>query len=719
MKSKIKALASLAASAAIAMSGIGFRAVGVSAAEEIPELAAGDIGTEERLGAYSMAADDLLYNYMLTQSGVTPKPDNMRNGKPVYYESGITAGSRLTGNEALVYNYLKTKIEEIAAGERTSTEIEIPLEVFGIKAGPWSASELGVSSIMSGGSISNDAANALWAKVSYDMGDIIDALLVDCPYSLYWYDKTKGCSSREVGIHTEWEDGEYKLYLNGCPSTTFYVSVDYSENHAQNATSLPAESLGTVKTAIANAQAIVDSNSDKRGKELLYAFARAICDANEYNNSAAGGGVPYGDPWQLVYVFDGDDSTNVVCEGYAKAFKYLCDLSADKLPDISCILVGGTTGGGHMWNVVNMDDDRSYHVDVTFLDGIERPLQEYTDTFFLSCPESGDINTGYTFYFPGGFYPGEHTGYGEQWYTYNYDSDTLASYQSKYLTLSTEPYTGPKAVSATVYLVDFHGRKTTETIADISAYTLPSVYYDGYELKGWNVNGTLCETEEAAKDRIIELAEGDNTITVRSVYARKQASYNVNVTGGKLSNKRTSCTAQVSSVITVRADKAASGKKFSHWLRNGVKVSNNSSYSFRMPSYEVELQAVFVSKSTTVEKSGTAIIESVTPNQSTGKISFVSVLNVPADCTFVKGGLVATSKSSIGENVTAANADYVKLSTVANADTKNLKYTWTKTRVTTDTIWYVKGYLVYEDESGTEHTVYSDCVKAKINGVVE
>ena len=30
---------------------------------------------------------------------------------------------------------------------------------------------------------------------------------------------------------------------------------------------------------------------------------------------------------ELIWVFDGDSSTNVVCEGYAKAFQYLCDLS--------------------------------------------------------------------------------------------------------------------------------------------------------------------------------------------------------------------------------------------------------------------------------------------------------------------------------------------------------------------------------------------------------
>lgn len=30
------------------------------------------------------------------------------------------------------------------------------------------------------------------------------------------------------------------------------------------------------------------------------------------------------DPWQLIHVFDGDTTTNVVCEGCSKAFVYTC-----------------------------------------------------------------------------------------------------------------------------------------------------------------------------------------------------------------------------------------------------------------------------------------------------------------------------------------------------------------------------------------------------------
>jgi hypothetical protein len=132
-----------------------------------------------------------------------------------------------------------------------------------------------------------------------------------------------------------------------------------------------------------------------------------------------------------------------------------------------------------------------------------------------------------------------------------------------------------------------------------------------------------------------------------------------------------------------------------------------------MPSENVELTAVFTE--TQAEQVGTAIIESVKVNGS--KLSFVSVLNIPKNCKFVKGGLVATSNNSIGENVNANNAEYVKLSTKATANTKNFKYTWTKS-MSGNTVVYVKAYLVYKDSSGVEHTIYSDCVKANSRGII-
>ena len=77
----------------------------------------------------------------------------------------------------------------------------------------------------------------------------------------------------------------------------------------------------------------------------------------------------YGNPWQLIWVFDNDDSTNVVCEGYSKAFQYLCDKGFAGSSTISCDTVTGTMGGAtgagnHMWNLVTIDGD-SYLADIT------------------------------------------------------------------------------------------------------------------------------------------------------------------------------------------------------------------------------------------------------------------------------------------------------------------------------------------------------------------
>ena len=53
-----------------------------------------------------------------------------------------------------------------------------------------------------------------------------------------------------------------------------------------------------------------------------------------------------------------------VCEGYATAFKVLCDLKG-----IPCVLESGITdSGGHMWNLVQMEDGKWYAVDVTWND---------------------------------------------------------------------------------------------------------------------------------------------------------------------------------------------------------------------------------------------------------------------------------------------------------------------------------------------------------------
>lgn len=57
-----------------------------------------------------------------------------------------------------------------------------------------------------------------------------------------------------------------------------------------------------------------------------------------------------------------------VCDGYAKAFKMICD--ANGIPSLIVVGYGYASGswGGHAWNYVQLEDNRWYALDVTWID---------------------------------------------------------------------------------------------------------------------------------------------------------------------------------------------------------------------------------------------------------------------------------------------------------------------------------------------------------------
>ena len=79
-----------------------------------------------------------------------------------------------------------------------------------------------------------------------------------------------------------------------------------------------------------------------------------ICKMTEYTMNVAMAHQPTG-----VFL-----NGKAVCEGYAEAFKLICDRE-----NIPCILVVGTgNGGAHKWNYVKMEDGKWYGVDATWAD---------------------------------------------------------------------------------------------------------------------------------------------------------------------------------------------------------------------------------------------------------------------------------------------------------------------------------------------------------------
>ena len=279
-----------------------------------------------------------------------------------------------------VYDLLKEEITKIANGTRSNTQITLNL-------------------------------NQSWSTLEDSWNQVVHALLVDLPYDFYWFDKTTS-----YGI-----SGYYNA-----PKFSFPVAKAYAVSGTYTA---DTRKTSAASNAAANAKAIVDKYSGASDYSKLCGYFSTICDLVEYDHDAVDNNRDYGDPWQIIYAFDGDPTTNIVCEGYSKAFKYLCDLSTFNNSSIDSALVTGMAGGRHMWNIVSIDNI-SYFVDVTNCDKGAPGYNDsygYPDYLFLKGVRNPNA-TGFT-------------AVGRNLtLKYTYDQETTEMYSSEFLTVSAKDY---------------------------------------------------------------------------------------------------------------------------------------------------------------------------------------------------------------------------------------------------------------------------------------
>lgn len=248
---------------------------------------------------------------------------------------GTAAGDSLTGNVKAAYDALVPLLKQIASGERASSIVSVG---YNLGVAPDAEADL------TGDSFSQEEIDTL-----------LQALLNDLPYELYWFDKTE-----TGGVKALYSWSSSKMYIE----FSFAVSADYSATKKTRTYAVDTSLTGAATTSAANAKAIVEEYEGQSDYEKLTAYRAEIRSLTDYNHDAVNNAASYGDPWQLIWVFDGDSTTKVVCEGYSKAFQYLCDLS-DFDADITCYSVIGTMDGGdHMWNIVRINGS-GYLVDVT------------------------------------------------------------------------------------------------------------------------------------------------------------------------------------------------------------------------------------------------------------------------------------------------------------------------------------------------------------------
>ena len=317
--------------------------------------------------------DELFAGYAGKLFGITDF-ETMAPGSPAdgsKRKAAVLRRKSLEGTDALIYDTIANALPDILSGTVTSMVFTVPLESL-----TFTPDDLGVSAIFVDGKVSSDAQTAAVEKMkntySYTPKIILQALLADYPYDLFWYDKTKESKfgMGKFTLSAQSTEGNETITLMNLAITVSLPVV--SEFAGVGDYVVGSGTITSVSTAAENAQNIVNQHANLSDYEKLVSYKDEICALTSYNHDAASdtysGG--YGNPWQLIWVFDNDTETKVVCEGYSKAFKYLCDLSGFVSEDISCYLVSGTMSGGtgegrHMWNIVKMDDGKNYLADIT------------------------------------------------------------------------------------------------------------------------------------------------------------------------------------------------------------------------------------------------------------------------------------------------------------------------------------------------------------------
>ena len=332
-------------------------------------------GSSERSFSLHPSAD---YGFDNTSAYNTYATNTMyfRSDSAARSSASSQLGSRLNKDEKKLYDDLLKKITKVSKGKASSTRFKVSSY----------SPKYTRKSIKNSYSVLDDKLRASLANVVY-------ALMGDAPSEMYWFDKTN--TGGWYANYTVKYDRTYCWITNYC--VYFYVAKEYSATNTTGTLKTDTSKGKAVQSAAANAKKIMQQNRGKSDTEKLRAYKDAICKLNDYNHAAASdSSMPYGNPWQLIWVFDGDPKTNVVCEGYSKAFQYLCELSAFS-GNISCMCMSGYLYSGnynlgrHMWNVVTMSDKKRYLVDVTNCDTNASGMAGTNDLFLAGYDSVSEI----------------------------------------------------------------------------------------------------------------------------------------------------------------------------------------------------------------------------------------------------------------------------------------------------------------------------------------
>lgn len=465
----------------------------------------------------------------------------------------------LTGRNLKLYKILKKNVTAVTTGKRSSTIFKISLKSIGLNKEA-TKKQLGIKSFVDkNGYVTQRTDQALQRYLNIDFASVINYMYGTEPFNLFWFDYY----DENARLDTS---SKYKLqfFIRGNKTIRYYtksgyirlkfaVAKDYGSTYK-----VSAAAYKRVANVTANAKAIVSANANVSDYNKIMNYAKVICDAVTYDEAAAQRTRKnYTDPWQCLAVFDGDPNTNVVCEGYAKAFSYLCSLTKFNSAAIKVNMMTGTNwmvGSSerslHMWNLVTMPNGKNYIVDLTNsdIDGTNDDVLVLVGT--TSTDSSGDMFHQVNNYSFG-------TDNSHPTVAYHYDSIAQQIFKKSELKVATSDYPAEERVTTDAHIYNV-GKVTVAPTLSRTGVLTKTCQFDG----------------ETVDVTIPKLKVATPKIT-KLTYSKRKAT----VKWSKASNAKTY---QVAYKISGKAWKYLNVKKTSKTIYN---LQRKKSYSFKIRAY--------------------------------------------------------------------------------------------------------------------------------------
>lgn len=292
----------------------------------------------------------------------------------------IRKGVKVTGADTRVYNYIKDKTKKLNEGNASSTTITIPLNVLGLNK-PFTKTQFkklkaGYNKKTRDLKISKKNFFKIFETKGINDSNIFLMFYLNDPLEFSWIKYFGDDVSYYVG-----QSKNYKLkvkkkkngYLLYNKKNALPLTIEPAAAYGNNG-KLSSSGRKRIRSAIAYANSIIQQNAGYDDLTKLRNYKKAICDLTSYDDyyeSEYKAG--YYDDASMISVFDQNAYTGTICQGYSRAFKYLCDHTTFQSPNIKCYIVIGmmkgseenSSWGGHMWNMVHMSDEKNYVCDIT------------------------------------------------------------------------------------------------------------------------------------------------------------------------------------------------------------------------------------------------------------------------------------------------------------------------------------------------------------------